>query len=274
MAVILLLDHQPGIIQTVQDLLKSRYNLTDIPISTRYVRDLPRDEDGYSVYHLKDSCIITDYYPLKSQCRYVDDITNLSTLADVIASDFIKPQITWTDDLSVAQQWLTGIEQTYSTIAVDFETRDLSLPQFNELTMVTLGWNLTKSIVIVFKDQTIRDYVLNWLVTTDCRQVYHNATFDVRLIHYFTGKLPKHIEDSQLLVAVYHNHVNPDKRKSGLKELAKYPYLNWAEDKSSFELYVDSSSYSNPNLHYVGSNPTPYMYNLPLIYYCGIDSCA
>ena len=86
--------------------------------------------------------------------------------------------------------------------------------------------------------------------------------------------MPKHIEDSQLLVAVYKNHVDESKRKSGLKELAKYPYKDWASDKSSFELYVNSESYSNPNLHYVGSNPTPWMYNLPLVYYCGVDSCA
>lgn len=273
MAVVLLTQHIPGIIQQVQTQLQQRYNLTDIPISTRFIRDLPRSEDGYSVYHLKDMCI-TDYYPLKDQCMYVDDVANTSILADVIASEFIKPQITWTDDMSVAAEWLTGIEQTYDTIAVDFESRDLSLPQFNELTMVTLGWNLTKSVVIVFKDEIIRDFVLNWLVTTTCRQVYHNSVFDVRFIHYHTGKLPLNIEDSQLLAAVYHNHVNPDKRKSGLKELAKYPYLDWATDKSSFDLYVDSSNYINPNLHYVGSNPTPYVYNLPLIYYCGIDACA
>lgn len=86
--------------------------------------------------------------------------------------------------------------------------------------------------------------------------------------------MPKHIEDSQLLVATYKNHVDESKRKSGLKELAKYPYKDWASDKSSFELYVNSESYSNPNLHYVGPNPTPYIYNLPLVYYCGVDACA
>ena len=273
MAIILIVEHIPGIIQQVHTQLQHRYNLTGIEISTRFIRDLPRDESGYSTYHLKDMCI-TDYYPLKDSCMYVDDISNASVIADVIASQHIKPVITWTDDISVAAEWLTGIEQTYDTIAVDFEARDLTLPQFNHLTMVTIGWNLTKSVVIVFKDDIIRDFVLNWLVTTQCRQVYHNALFDTRFVHYHTGKLPHNIEDSQLLAAVYHNHVNPDKRKTGLKQLAKYPYLDWATDKSSFDLYVDSSDYVNPNLHYVGSNPTPYMYNLPLIYYCGIDACA
>ena len=273
MAIILLTEYIPNLINLVHEQLESRYNLTNIPVSTRFIRDLPRTEDGYSVKHLKEPCI-SDYYPLKSQTLYIDNISNISVLTDCIASEFIKPQITWTDDIIIAKQWLEGIEQTYDTIAVDFEANDLTLPQFNDLTMVTIGWNLTKSIVIVFKNIELRDFVLNWLVNTELRQVYHNSLFDVRFIHYYTGKCPKNIEDSQLLAGVYHNHVNPDKRKVGLKRLAKYPYLDWADDKSSFELYVDSSDYVNPNLHYVGHNPTPQIYNLPLIYYCGIDSCA
>ena len=271
--IILLIDHHPGIIQKVHDYLLKQYNITGASISTRFIRDLPRHSEGYSIAHLNDKCI-TDYYPLKDVAEYIDDITDVALIGDVIASDYIKPVGTWTDDLSIAKQWLTGIESTYDTIAVDFEAKDLTIPQFNKLTMVTIGWNLTKSIVIVFKDEEITNYVLNWLVTTECRQVYHNALYDTRLIHYYTGKLPKYIEDSQLLVAVYKNHVDESKRKSGLKELAKYPYKDWASDKTSFELYVDSSNYVNPNLHYVGSNPTPHIYNLPLIYYASIDSMA
>lgn len=271
--IILIVDHIPNIINSVKDYIYNKYQISDVDISTRFIRDLPRDENGYCISHLKQRCI-TDYYPLKDVAEYIDDITDISLIGDVIASDYIKPVGTWTDDLSIAKQWLTGIESTYDIIAVDFEAKDLTIPQFNKLTMVTIGWNLTKSIVIVFKDEEITNYVLNWLVTTECRQVYHNALYDTRLIHYYTGKLPKYIEDSQLLVAVYKNHVDESKRKSGLKELAKYPYKDWASDKTSFELYVNSESYVNPNLHYVGSNPTPWMYNLPLIYYASIDSCA
>lgn len=123
---------------------------------------------------MNERCI-TDYYPLKDVAEYIDDITDISLIGDVIASDYIKPQITWTDDLAIAQQWLPAIAATYPQISVDFETRDLTLPQLNQVTMVTLGWSFTKSVVIVFKDEEITNYVLNWLVTTECRQVYHNA---------------------------------------------------------------------------------------------------
>ena len=273
MAVILLIDNHPGIIQQVHDYLLKQYNITGAPISTRFIRDLPRSDDGYSIAHLNDKCI-TDYYPLKDVAEYIDDIADISLIGDVIASEYLQPQVTWTDDLAVAKQWLPAIADTYPQIAVDFETLDLTLPQLNKVTMVTLGWSLTKSIVIILDKPELLDYVMDWLVTIDNKQTYHNSLFDVRFILNHTGKLPKHIEDSQLLAAVYKNHVDPNKRKSGLKELAKYPYKDWASDKTSFELFVDSTGYSNPNLHYVGSNPTPHMYNLPLIYYCGVDAQA
>jgi DNA polymerase I-like protein with 3'-5' exonuclease and polymerase domains len=140
--------------------------------------------------------------------------------------------------------------------------------------MVTLGWSYTKSIVIVFKDKEVQDYVLNWLVTTDVKQVYHNALFDVSHILYHTKKMPKYIEDTQLLAKVYKNHVNPEKRKTGLKILAKDLYQDWAEDKSSFDLYVDSSNYKNENMRYYGSSKNISQYNLPLIYYSAVDSAA
>jgi len=271
--IILLLDHNPGLLQRINDYLLSMYNITGASISTRFIKDLPRNEDGYSIAHLPERCI-TDYYPLKDVAEYIDDITDIKLIGDVVASEYLKPVVTWTDDLSIAKQWLIGIQSTYPQISVDFEARDLTLPQLNKITMVTLGWNLTKSIVIILDKPELLNECMNWLVTTNCKQTYHNSLFDIRFILNHTGKLPKDIEDSQLLAAVYKNNVDESKRKSGLKELAKYPYKDWASDKSSFELYVDSSDYINPNLIYVGSNPTPWMYNLPLIYYCGVDSCA
>ena len=260
--------------ECVLELVTKRYGISNPDFNFKFINQLPYGEDGYNVTGLSQP-IITDYWGIKdSTVTRVDDVEDIDLIADVVASQYIKPRITWTDDLEVTKQWLSSIEKKYSQIAVDFESRDLTLPQFNKLTMVTLGWDRLKSIVIVFKDQAIQDYVLNWLVTTDCKQVYHNALFDVRFIHWYTKQLPKHIDDSQLLAAVYNNHVDTNKRKSGLKELAKFPYLDWANDKSSFELYVDSSAYFNPNLVYVGPSPDITQYNLPLIYYCGVDSCA
>ena len=172
--IILIVDHIPNIINLVKDYIYNKYQISDVDISTRFIRDLPRDENGYCISHLKQRCI-TDYYPLKDVAEYIDDITDISLIGDVIASDYIKPQITWTDDLAIAQQWLPAIAATYPQISVDFETRDLTLPQLNQVTMVTLGWSFTKSIVIILDKPELLDYVMNWLVTIDNRQTYHNA---------------------------------------------------------------------------------------------------
>ena len=270
-----LLTHYPDLYrERIIELVEQRYGITNAQFSFKFINSLPYGPDGYEVTGLSTP-IITDYWGIQdSGVVRVDDVEDISLIADAVASQYIKPQVTWTDDLPTAIKWLNGIEAKYPMIAVDFEARDLTLPQFNELTMVTISWSRTKSIVIVFKDQSIQDYVLNWLVTTNCKQVFHNSLFDVRFIHWHTKQLPKHIEDSQLLVAVCNNNVDQAKRKSGLKEVSKFPYLDWANDKSSFELYVDSSDYSNPNLTYVGPNPNTTQYNLPLIYYCGVDACA
>jgi DNA polymerase I-like protein with 3'-5' exonuclease and polymerase domains len=269
-----LLTHYPDLYrETIVALVEERYGIKNATFNIKFINQLVY-ADGYQVTGLVHP-IITDYWGIQGDgVVRVEDVEDFSAMTDIVASQYIKPIITWTDELATAAKWLATIATKYPTIAVDFESKDLTLPQFNNLTMVTIGWHRTKSIVIVFKDQAIQDYVLNWLVTTDCVQVYHNALFDTRLIHHATGKLPKHIEDSQLLAAVYRNHVDQSKRSSGLKELAKFPYLDWASDKTSFELYLDSSTYVNSNLVYVGNNQTPHMYNLPLIYYCGVDSCA
>lgn len=161
--------------ERVLELVTKRYGISNPTFNFKFINQLAYGAEGYDVTGLSPP-IITDYWDVKnSGVTRVDDVEDISLIADVVASQYIKPHITWTDDLTVTTKWLSGIESKYSTIAVDFESRDLTLPQFNKLTMVTIGWDRLKSIVIVFKDQTIQDYVLNWLVTTDCTQVYHNA---------------------------------------------------------------------------------------------------
>ena len=232
-------------------------------------------EDCSDYWSNPNEVIISDYWQFKtnSEVIYIEDITDYRIIANIIASYSIKTKGTFTDDLEIAKDWLKGIESKYDIIAVDFETKDLTLPQFNELTMVTIGWSLTKSIVIVFKYDEVKDYVLNWLITTSIKQVYHNSLFDCRLIHYYTGKYPKYIEDSQLLAQVYKNHIDESKRSVGLKALASHVYKDWANDKSSFDLYDTLNNDKVIDLDYIGHND-PNQYNLSLIKYCSIDSMA
>ena len=271
MTILLLTEPDYSLIQSIQQYLADKFNLSDIPIESMLLSDLPY-YDGYDVSHLSDHQLISDYWGFGKEVVRVQEMT-AEHIGDVIASDHIEPIVYFCDELDVAKRWLARYDSDFHTVAVDFETNDLTLPQFNDLTMVTIGWNLLKSTVIVFHDPVVKQYVLNWLVTTELTQVYHNSLFDLRHLHYHTGKLPKSIEDSQLLAAVYNNHVDSSKRISGLKALSGPLYKDWASDKSSFDLYDTELNESVTNLNYVGSGD-PSIYNLALIKYCGWDALA
>lgn len=270
MITVLLIEPIPNLIQDTLVYLERRFSITDVQVQGKFIHSLHK-EDG--VYDLPMGVTVSDYYGLKKQVsRFVEDVTPQS-LGDVIASYHIKVDITFTDDVTTARRWLKAADKQLDIVSLDFEANDLTIPQFNDLTMMTLGWSLTTSLVIVFNTDEIKQLVLDWLVTTKLKQVWHNALFDVRLIHHFTGKFPHNLEDSMLLAGVYNNHVDLLKRKKSLKELAKDVYLDWGNNKASFDLYDTSLNETVKDLKYVGTSDIS-KYNLALIKYCGIDQCA
>jgi len=253
--------------------LLERFGLDKAKFNLKLIHQLPYSDLGYEINHLP-APILTDYWGIKdSSVIRVDDCGDVAVVAEVIASQYIEPVVHFCDELEVAKRWLARYDADFHTVAVDFESRDLTLPQFNKLTMLSIGWNLLKSTVIVFANQELQDYVLNWLVTTKVRQIWHNALFDLKFVKYYTNKLPLNIEDSQLLAAVYNNNVDPQKRKSGLKALSGTLYQDWANDKGSFDLFDTTLNHKVTNLHYVGTGDSS-KYNLSLIKYAGIDTPA
>lgn len=259
--------------ESIKTQVLERFGIEKPQFNIRLIHQLPYSDLGYEILHLP-APIVTDYWGIKdSSIIRVDDCSDVSAIAEIVASQYIEPVVNFCDELHVAKRWLARYDADFHTVAVDFEGRDLTLPQFNKLTMLSIGWNLLKSTVIVFANQEIQDYVLNWLVTTKLRQVWHNALFDLKFVKYHTGKLPLHIEDSQLLAAVYNNNVDEQKRKSGLKALSGTLYQDWAKDKASFDLFDTDLNPQVTNLNYIGSGD-PSKYNLSLIKYAGIDTPA
>lgn len=271
---LLLTEHIPSYTQSINQYIKSEFDLEPTDLNIIMVGSLPRDDGKYLIDHLVGT-VVTDYWQFKSteNVRRIDDMSTISDVGDIVASHFITPKVWYTDEVEVAQRWLAKYD-TFDIVACDFEAKNLTLPPFNPLTMVTISWNLLSSTVFVFSTNQMQQLLLNWLITTDTRQVWHNCLFDIKHIHYHTGKFPKHIEDSQLLAAVYNNDVDVNKRKSGLKAISGPLYGDWAQAKTSFDLYDTSLNHIVTNLFYVGSNPNPEQYNLALIKYCGIDACA
>ena len=253
--------------------LLERFSINQAHFNLKLIHELPYSDLGYEIYHLPQP-VVTDYWGIRdSNIIRVEDCEDLDTVVELIASQYIEPVVYFCDELEVAKRWLASYDSDFHTVAVDFEARDLTLPQFNKLSMLSIGWNLLKSTVIVFANKEIEEYVLNWLVTTEVKQVWHNSVFDLKFVKYATDKLPKHIEDSQLLAAVYNNNVDSSKRKSGLKQIGGSLYRDWANDKSSFDLYDTSMNSTVTNLNYVGEGD-PSIYNLSLIKYAGIDTMA
>lgn len=253
--------------------LLDRFGIDKAHFNLKLIHELPYSDLGYEIYHLPQP-VVTDYWGIKDAgIIRVEDCCDINTAVEAVASQYIEPVVYFCDELEVAKRWLARYDSDFHTVAVDFESKDLTLPHFNKLSMISIGWNLLKSTVIVFANEEIQTYILNWLVTTKLKQVWHNSLFDLKFVKYYTKSLPNNIEDSQLLAAVYNNNVDEHKRKSGLKQLAGVLYRDWANDKSSFDLFDTSTNERITNLHYVGEGD-PSIYNLGLIKYAGIDSMA
>jgi len=173
---ILLIESIPGYKQSLIDYCKSKYDISIRDLTITFLADLPYFNDSYQITNI-DGPIISSYWSLKDepQVTHVSDIADVSTVGDILASEFISPTVSWTDDLVTAKRWLSNVDSKFDIITCDFEAHNLAIPQFNDLTMLSISWSFLKSIVIVFSDPNIKDHVLDWLVTTNTRQIWHNA---------------------------------------------------------------------------------------------------
>ena len=155
--------------------LLDRFGIDKAHFNLKLIHELPYSDLGYEIYHLPQP-VVTDYWGIKDAgIIRVEDCCDINTAVEAVASQYIEPVVYFCDELEVAKRWLSRYDSDFHTVAVDFESKDLTLPHFNKLSMISIGWNLLKSTVIVFANEEIQTYVLNWLVTTRLRQVWHNA---------------------------------------------------------------------------------------------------
>ena len=266
MTTILTIDHIPGFISDIKQYLKNEFDI-ETKLQTISISSLPRNEEGYVTDHLK-GIVITDYWGIKTTNRIkrVDDISIIADVGDIVASQFIKPKVWFTDDITVAKKWLTKLPDTF---AYDTETTGLAIKDIGNITMHSFSTTSIKSIVII-DTPSIRKLVFDFLTTTDKKVVQHNASFDMRPIYRATGKFMKNYEDTQLISQAYLNNANQP--LLSLKAQAGSLLGDWATAKTSFDLYADSTNYVNPDLKYVGTNPKWKQYNLPLVFYAGLDT--
>ena len=135
-----------------------------------------------------------------------------------------------------------------------FNNSALVHPSAVKLTHLAIGTSPTDAKVIIFSNNAIRRAALKWLVTTPKLQLWHNAGFDLKHIHYHTGKFPLNYHDTQVLAKTILNHCDNFKSNTQLKHLLGYRYGAWA---------VAPDMFANENL-----------YDESFIKYAATDACA
>ena len=130
----------------------------------------------------------------------------------------------------------------------------LSHPYYCMITHFSFAESENKGKVIVLDDKRTAKLLLTWLVETDVKQLWHNASFDFKHIQFHTGRFPKVYEDTQIASKCLLNHVETFKANTGLKHMMGHYYGNWAVSADNFTLEQ--------------------MYNEDLIKYAAVDACA
>lgn len=195
----------------------------------------------YILNTLPDDKPIGKYHTIKS--------VNALTHYDLRAAT-INPIITYVDTVEGALEKLNALPNVFTA---DFESTGLAHPSQETLTHLAIGISETEAFVIIFAPG-VEGPVLDWLVTTEKKQIWHNLSFDAKYLIHRTGRFPKNYEDSQLLSWSYLNHADTFKAKVGLKGLAGHIYGAWAIAKDLFGI--------------------EHMYDPEMIEYAGTDGCA
>lgn len=178
-----------------------------------------------------------------------------SIQTNTIACDFeAASRYTEQEKEQFKQQLETAPRLEKHLLKQKIDSNGLSHPSLSQLTHLSLAYSETEAFVFILDNKELQDYALNWLVTTDKKQIWHNLCFDGKHIFYNTGKLPKDYEDSQILAKTLLNHVDNTKSATGLKHLMGYKFGSWAVSADYFSLEQ--------------------MYNPELLHYAAIDACA
>ena len=201
--------------------------------------------------------------------------------------DYIKVTYKSTSNAYIANQYLAEIAQ-HLTFSADFEVAVKYTPEmlaaFQEelnsnpsrrrqielnsmlnataldhashctITHCSIAINDHEGYVFILDNPKITKRVLQFLVTTTIKQVWHNASYDFRHLYYHTGKMPLNYEDTQLLAKTILNHVEVHKAQTGLKQLAGHRYGAWGLSEDNFTL--------------------EHMYDERMLQYAATDACS
>ena len=178
----------------------------------------------------------------------------LSALPDMFAADF-EVAVKYTPQQLAHFKTLlnsTAItKRTRITLESKIKATALDHPSHTCLTHFSCAWSASDAFVLVLDNEEICNTLLKFLVTTDKKQIWHNASFDFKHIYHYTNKLPKNYEDSQIRAKCILNHVETWKANTGLKELAGKWYGDWGISSDNFDV---SQMYEDKVIRYAATD--------------------
>lgn len=180
----------------------------------------------------------------------------LRKLPNLVAVDFECTSVYTDEDKQTLQEELDTEVPFYSAMLLrqQIASDGLSHPSLSRLTHMSLAHSDNFGYVFIIDNPKIEQVLMKWLVTTTIKQIWHNASFDFKLIYHRTGKFPINYEDSQLYAKCLINDCNKFKSKVGLKELMGHKYGGWAVAPEVFNV--------------------KYMYDPSVLKYAATDACA
>lgn len=194
-------------------------------------------------------------------------------------STYINVKYEWTDKLNTVKEWLSNIKEPtvfdfevapkyYQTekneVSIKFKNnKDIQdtdykimycdgLSNCYDTVLTHLGFSNKedKGYVIVMLNKEVRDYVLNYLVTSDILQIYHKAEFDFKHILFYTNKFPKNYVDTRQLVKNKINNVDNFKGSTKLEVLMSKYYGKW---KTGMK-YIIENAYNDDIIEYTAKD--------------------
>ena len=163
----------------------------------------------------------------------------LHSLPDLIACDF-EAAIKYTPEQlaewqrQLNEDTLTKLERKHLESLLSATALDH--PSHVVITHLQIAISETESYVFILDNKKITNLILTFLTTTTKKQIWHNASYDFRLIYYFTGKMPLNYEDTAIRAKCILNHVETHQAKVGLKQLAGARYGAWAISPDHFTI--------------------------------------
>lgn len=178
----------------------------------------------------------------------------LEDLPDLFAADF-EAAVKYSDEKIEHAKKEAKNEELTKKERIAFQqianATALGHPSHCMITHLSVAWSENSSKVIIVDSKEMLNIVLDFLTTTQKTQIWHNYSYDGRLIRYFTGKDVINMQDTQIFAKTLLNHVEIFKANTRLKDLMGEYYGDWGIDSDYFHV---SQQYEPKVLKYAATD--------------------